>query len=144
MKWAKSSVISIGRLDRRKVSNMTSTKSRTLVIEQRDWASLYFKESVPDDPDRFNAYKIKITFEVGYTIDTDITTDVPAALIMALKMVVAAYYTNRGDCSDCGCDLNGYPVPCGAKAIIDSFSIAKTVLGGSYTPANSDSNCGFC
>lgn len=112
-------------------------ENTTEKIEQRDWASIYFRESVPFDYSRINAYKIRVTFISGFT-DGDPTpaiTDLPEALKTALLMMVAAYYTNRGDCSDCGCDLNGYPVPCPAKSILDQYSIAKTVIGGAYNPA---------
>lgn len=110
--------------------------------EQRGWASIYFREPVPFDEFRINAYKIRVTFISGFTINTDITTDIPKALKTALLMIIASDYTNRGDCSDCNCDLNGYPVPCGAKSKIDLYSVSKTVLGGSYNPA-SESNCYF-
>ena len=107
-------------------------------FEQRQWASVYFREAVPFDFSRINAYKIRVTFEAGFTPGTpaNLITDVPAALKTAMLMTIAAYYTNRGDCSDCGCDLDGYPVPCGAKGIADMYSIAKTVLGGSYQPGD--------
>lgn len=107
-------------------------------IEQRDWASVYFRESVPFDETRYNAYKIKITFISGYTIPTEpVTTpltDLPSRLETAMLNIIAAYYTNRGDCSDCGCDLNGFPVPCDAKSMIDQLSIANTIVGGAYNP----------
>lgn len=103
-------------------------------IEQRDWASVYFREGVDFDDTRYNAYKIKITFISGYTIATDITTDLPARLETAMLKIIAACYTNRGDCSDCGCDLNGFAVPCDAKSMIDQLSIANTIVGGAYNP----------
>lgn len=106
--------------------NVTESK------EQRDWASIYFRESVPFDNTRINAYKIKVTFVAGFTIDTDPVTDIPQALKQAMLMIIASYYTNRGDCSDKGCSLNGYPVPCAAKSMIDQFGIAGTILGASY------------
>ncbi len=103
--------------------------------EQRDWASVFFKEAVPFDSSRFNAYKVRITFIAGYTPpETDPVTDIPKPLIVAIKQIAAHYYTNRGDCSS-DCSMNGSPVPCGAKALVDRYSIAKTTLGGSYTPS---------
>ena len=95
--------------------------------EQRGWASIYTKEEIPYDT-RFNAYKIKVTFTAGFTIDTDPITDIPPAFKTAMLMIIASYYTNRGDCDDRGCKLNGYPVPCAAKGILDQYSIARTVL----------------
>jgi hypothetical protein len=95
--------------------------------EQRGWASVYFKENVPYD-NRYNAYKIKVTFTAGFTIDTDPVTDIPPALKTAMLQIIASYYTNRGDCAERGCSMNGYKVPCEAKGIIDQYSIARTVL----------------
>jgi uncharacterized phiE125 gp8 family phage protein len=112
--------------------------------EQRDWASIYLKESIPFDSTRINAYKIKVTFVAGFTIDDDPVTDIPAALKTAMLMIIASYYTNRGDCSDKGCSLNGYPIPCPAKSMIDQFSIAGTILGASYeTVDNQPRNLGW-
>jgi hypothetical protein len=102
--------------------------------ERRGWASIYFDEEVPFDDTKINAYKIRITFEAGYTISDDITTDIPESLKTAMLMIVAAYYTNRGDCSDMGCDIGGFPIPCAAKSLIEQFAVSKTVLGGAYTP----------
>lgn len=117
-------------------------ENTTEIKEPRGWASIYFRESVPFDSTRINAYKIKVTFIAGFTIGTDITTDIPQAIKTALLMMIASDFTNRGDCSDCNCDLNGYPVPCGAKSKIDLYSISKTVLGGSYNPTK-ESDCYF-
>lgn len=104
--------------------------------EQRGWVSIYFRESISFDSTRINAYKIKVTFVSGFTIPTNpVTTpitDIPETLKTAMLMIIASYYTNRGDCSDKGCSLNGYPVPCSAKSIIDQFGIASTVFGASY------------
>ncbi len=112
--------------------------------EQRDWASIYFRESVDFDNTRINSYKIKVTFIAGFTIDTDPITDVPQALLTAMLMIIASYYTNRGDCSDKGCSLGGYPVPCAAKSIIDQFGIAGTILGSTYeTTDNQVCNLGW-
>ena len=113
--------------------NVTESK------ELRKWASIYFRESVPFDNTRINAYKIKVTFIAGYTLDTSVLTDVPSAIKTAMLMIIASYYTNRGDCSDCGCDLNGYPVPCAAKGMIDQIAISQTVFAGK--PGDS---CGWC
>lgn len=99
--------------------------------EKRGWASILFRENVPFDI-RLNTYKIKVTFVAGFTIDTNPVTDIPQALLQAILMIIASYYSNRGDCSDKQCSLNGYPVPCMAKGIIDQYSISSTVLGVSY------------
>lgn len=114
--------------------------------EQRSWASIYFDTDVPFDYSRINAYKIRITFIAGFTTPGDppppaanIITDIPSALKTGMMMIVADYYTNRGDCSGCGCDLDGYPVPCEAKGLIDMFSISKTTVGADYNPVS-----GYC
>ena len=113
--------------------------------EQRQWASIYFKESVPFDDAEINAYKIKVTFVSGFTTPgtptpvANIITDVPQALKTAMLIIIASYYTNRGDCSDKGCSLNGYPVPCPAKSMIDQFGIASTILGSTYETTENQS-----
>ena len=90
--------------------------------EQRQWASVYFIEDVPFQ-NRINAYKIRVTFDAGYADKAG----TPASLKTAIKMMVASDYTNRGDC---GCDCNGYPVPCAAKANLDRWALNKTVFAG--------------
>jgi len=95
--------------------------------EQRGWASVYLDEAIPYDS-RYNAYKIRITFTAGFTIDDDPVTDIPPALKTATLQIIASYYTNRGDCAERGCSLNGYSVPCEAKGIIDQYTLARTVF----------------
>lgn len=90
--------------------------------EQRQWASLFFREEVPFQ-NRINAYKIRVTFDAGYE-DRDST---PASLKTAIKMITASDFTNRGDCD---CDCNGHPVPCTAKANLDRWGISRTVFAG--------------
>lgn len=101
--------------------------------ERRKWASILFLEPIEFDS-RDNTYKIKIQFIAGFTSDT-----IPADLKTAIKMIAAFMYTNRGDCANTGCSMNGVPVPCVAKGIVDKYSVAKTTLGNSYTP--SDRGC---
>jgi len=96
--------------------------------EQRGWASIYTDEPIPYDANRFNAYKIRVTFIAGFTINDDPVTDIPPALKTAMLQIIASYYTNRGDCEDRKCSLNGFPVTCIAKGILDQYSIARTVL----------------
>ena len=96
--------------------------------EQRGWASIYLRETIPYDSTRYNAYKIRVTFIAGFTIDDDPVTDIPQALKTAMLQIIASYYTNRGDCDDRACSLKGFPVPCAAKGILDQYSIARTVL----------------
>lgn len=95
--------------------------------EQRGWASVYLKQHIPYD-NRYNAYKIKVTFVAGFTIDVDPVTDIPPELKTAMLQIIASYYTNRGDCDERSCTLNGYGVPCIAKGIIDQYTLARTVL----------------
>jgi len=95
---------------------------------KRGWASIYFDTAVPYDNTRRNAYKIRITFTAGFTIDTDPVTDIPPALKTAMLQIVAYYYTYRGDCDDREPSLNGFKVPLKAKSIIDQYSLARTVL----------------
>jgi hypothetical protein len=102
--------------------------------ERLQWASVYFRDSVSFQQ-RVNAYKIRITFTSGYDpLETDPTKKIPESIKTAIKMIVASMYTNRGDC-DSSCRMNGYPVPCSAKAMIDLISPSNVMLGGSYTPA---------
>ena len=112
-------------------------------LEQRDWATLYYPDGIQFQ-DRVNAYKVRVTFDTGFD-QTDPITAVPETLLVGLKMIVSDRYRNRGDCGDCSCDLNGYPVPCSAKAQIDLWAVSKTVFGGSYTPAHGSDcdGCGF-
>lgn len=119
--------------------------------EQGDYASIYFKEEVPFDTSRLNSYKIKVTFIAGFTTpgtgepptpEPNIITDVPEQIITAIKIIVAFYYTNRGDCSSAGCDIGGYPVPCPAKGLIDQLALSQTVMGQSYNTGNDV--CGWC
>lgn len=95
---------------------------------KRGWASVYFDEAVPFDDTRRNAYKIRITFTAGFTIDVDPVTDIPPALKTAMLQIIASYYTNRGDCEDRKCSVNGFPIPCSAKGILDQYTLARTVL----------------
>ena len=96
--------------------------------EMRKWASIYFIEEIPFQ-ERLNSYSIKITFQAGYDIsEIEEEYKIPQALKTAIKKIVAFHYRNRGDCEESKCDLNGYPVPCSAKGIIDGYSIARTVL----------------
>ncbi len=105
-------------------------ENTTEAREQRQWASVQFRGTIPLDIQRQNAYKVRITFTAGFD-NEDENLAIPAPLVTGMLMTIASYYTNRGDCSDCGCDLSGYPVPCAAKGLIDMFSVAKTVVGGS-------------
>lgn len=99
-------------------------------IIQRKWASVYFRETIPFE-NRINAFKVRITFKSGF-IPGDILTQLPETLKIGMLKMIASNYTNRGDCSNCGCDLNGSPVPCDAKSMIDMWSVANTVVGGAY------------
>lgn len=110
-------------------------KNVTEKLEQRQWTSIYFKEAIPFQ-DRVNAYKIRITFNAGWDVsETEEHLKIPETLKTAIKKIVAFHYINRGDCSS-ECDLNGWPIPCEVKGIIDLFSIANTVLGGVYNTYN--------
>ena len=115
-------------------------ENTTEAREHRQWASILFRENLPLDNERDNAYKIRVTFTSGFD-NSDEDLAIPEPLLTGMLMVVAFYYTNRGDCSGCDCNLNGYPVPCEAKGLIDMYSIAKTTLGGSYNLIN-DTNGG--
>jgi len=100
-------------------------------IEQRAWASVRFRECVPYE-DRCNAYKIRITFNAGYE-PTELETayKIPSVFKTAIKKIVAYHYTNRGDCES-ACKLNGFPVPCDVKGMLDQLSIANTIIGTEY------------
>lgn len=104
--------------------------------EMRQWASIKFIEDVPFQ-DRCNAYKIRVTFIAGYDpIETEISLKIPETIKTAIKQIVAFYYTYRGDCAS-ECSLDGNPVPCTAKGMLDQISIKNTIIGGSYTPGGS-------
>lgn len=88
--------------------------------EPGQWASLYFREPVPYQA-RTNAYKVRVTYAAGYAQ----AADVPAGIKTAIKMIVASDFADRGDC---GCDINGYPVPCAAKRHLDPLAISRAIL----------------
>lgn len=106
-------------------------ENTTEKFEQRQWASIYFIDAIPFQ-ERYNAYKIRITFISGFD-STDPVYFLPPGLKLAIKKMIAYNYTHRGDCGG-ACDINGMPVDCLVKGIIDYYSIARTVLGGSYNP----------
>ena len=103
--------------------------------EQREWATIYFRESV-DYQSRNNAYKIRVTFIAGWDpTATTLVDKIPEKLRTAIKIIAAFHYTYRGDCAaKTSCDMNGYPVPCHAKAMVDQLAISNTVIGGEYNP----------
>lgn len=98
--------------------------------EQRQWASIYFDTPVQFQ-DRFNAYKIRVTFISGF-ICNDPVYKVPSPIITAIKKIVAYHYIHRGDCAGSTCEINGYPVPCDVKGLLFGYDIKKTILGGLY------------
>lgn len=111
-------------------------------LEQRQWASIMFKESVPIE-ERCNAYKIRVTFTVGYDpIETNPVFKIPERIKLAIKQIVNFHYTYRGDCQS-ECDINGYPIPCQTKGIIDAISVKNSIVGTEYNPA-SDYYGGLC
>lgn len=102
--------------------------------ELRQWASVRFREDVPFES-RCNAYKIRVTFISGYDpLETDVALKIPETIKTAIKQIVAFHYTNRGDCSS-ECSLDGFPVPCISKGMLDQISIKNSIIGGSYNPA---------
>jgi len=106
-------------------------ENTTEKIEKRDWATIYFDESVPYET-RDNAYKVRVTYSIGYLpTETDTAAKIPTMFKTAIKKIVAFHYTNRGDCSS-ECNLNGYPVPCDVKGMLSQMSVSKTVIGGCY------------
>jgi hypothetical protein len=105
--------------------------------EQRQWASIYFKEEIPFQ-DRCNAYKIRVTYNAGYDpIETDPALMVPAIMKTAIKKIAAFHYTDRGDCVG-ECSLDGFPVPCSTKGMLDQISVRHSTLGYYYTPASGE------
>jgi len=98
-------------------------------IDCRDWAVIYLREEIPFK-NRINAVKIRITFTAGFSEESGNIKAVPSALLLAIKQIVAYFFTNRGDC-DSKCSIGGIPIPCVSKGILDRFSVARTVLGGS-------------
>lgn len=103
--------------------NTTEIKTKNI------WSTIYFIVN-PDFDTRDFAYKVKVTFSAGWDKDADDESlKIPRSLKTALKMIVAYMYTNRGDC-DSPCSINGTPVPCGAKMLLDKYSLALTALGG--------------
>jgi len=53
---------------------------------------------------------------------------VPETIITAIKNIVAFNYARRGDESSSE-NIDGYPVPPGTRALLDSYNIGKTQLG---------------
>lgn len=105
-------------------------------LEQRKWASIKFRENVPFQG-RCNAYKIRNTFISGYDpVETDVSKKVPEVIKLAIKEIVAFHYTQRGDCAT-ECTLDGFPVPCLTKGMLDQISIKGSVIGTTYNPASS-------
>jgi hypothetical protein len=104
--------------------------ANTTEIKVRNkWAVLYFVTE-PDYDTRDYAYKIRVTFTTGWDVDATLEhLIIPRSLKIAIKMIAAYFYTNRGDC-DSPCEINGVSVPCNAKMILDKYSIALTQLGG--------------
>jgi hypothetical protein len=94
-----------------------------LRLEQKQWASIYLTQEYSLSPEN-NVYRIRVTFTTGYDNSTNL---IPESLKLTIKKIVMAYYTNRGDCEG-GCTLNGFPVPCDAKSIIDQYSIAVSTF----------------
>lgn len=91
-------------------------------ITSRGWAEMKFINP-PAIQDRTNAYRIKTRFTAGMKSDTIDT--VPEGIKTAIKMIVASYFTNRGDCD---CSIGGFPIPCAAFSILNPYSIQRTVL----------------
>ena len=101
----------------------------TEIKTRNKWAVIYFI-SDPNYDTRDYAYKIRVTFSAGWNLEaSDEALIIPRSLKVAIKMIVAYMYTNRGDC-DSPCDINGIPVPCGAKMILDKYRLGLTQLGG--------------
>jgi len=108
--------------------------------EQRGWASVYLREAVPFDADRANVFRMRVTYTAGYTTYDGVTplvTDIPQPLIHAMLVAIAYYYTNRGDCGGCECDMNGTPIPCEAVAIANQYAVKNGILGSEF-------NFGLC
>ena len=91
-------------------------ENTTEKFEQRQWASVYFIDAISFQ-ERYNAYKIRITFICGFD-STDLVYFLPPGLKLAIKKMIAYNYTHRGDCGG-DCYINGVPVDCLVKGIID-------------------------
>jgi hypothetical protein len=103
-------------------------ENTTEIKTRNKWATIYFVTD-PNFDKRYYAYKIRVTFTAGWDVDaTDEHLIIPRSLKIAIKMLAGFMYVNRGDC-DSKCDINGVPVPCSAKMLLDKFSIAVAVLG---------------
>lgn len=99
--------------------------------ERINYASIYLRNSINIE-DRKNAYKIRVTYDSGYDINAvDEALKIPEKIKTAIKMIVAFYFVNRGDCES-DCNLGGFKVPCAAKSIIDQFSISNIEIGGCH------------
>lgn len=94
------------------------------------WANVYV-ERLPLFQDRTAAIKFRIEFQAGYDpTEIDIAKQIPADILLAIKQIAAYFYTNRGDCSNTGCTINGVSVPCVAKIALDQYALKYTQLGG--------------
>ncbi len=100
-------------------------------IVKRDWAIVKFREDVPYQL-RCNAYNIRITFNAGWEVtETETALKIPESLKTAVLMIGAFYFTNRGDCGAL-CNMNGAPVPCDAKNLVDRYAVSRTIVGSEY------------
>jgi hypothetical protein len=114
----------------RGVKTIDGLYENTTEIKTRNkWATLYFVTE-PDFDTRDYAYKIRVTFTAGWEADATLEhLIIPRSLKLAIKMIAAYFYTNRGDC-DSPCEINGVSVPCNAKMILDKYRLGFTQLGG--------------
>lgn len=70
--------------------------------------------------DTIEPYKYRTQFVAGYGA----AADVPEELKTAIKLAINFFYTNRGDCGDCG--LDGEPaLPGEAKIVANPFRIRR-------------------
>ena len=71
--------------------------------------------------DTIEPYRYRTEFVAGYGAAADVDEE----LKTAIKLAINFFYTNRGDCGDCGLD-DAPSLPCEAKIVANPYRIRRT------------------